>query len=123
MSETGTNQDKISRRFKELARVDDQIADLTVRRAGLMAEVEVLRRGAPAVTERGGALSLTEQILGRVESCEGAISVQAVAAHLVANGVSADSNRVSAILGRNAGPGGRVRRVRRGLFEAAGVAT
>lgn len=118
MTKPGATQTEIERRRSEVSRLDDEIRSRIVRRAGLLAEIEELRKSAPQAHATGEG-TLGERVVAFVQSRKAAVQTKDVVSHLEESGVDFNPNSVSVLLERKARPGGPLMKVGRGRYEVA----
>ena len=118
MSETGTIQAQIERRRGEIARLDQEVRERVVKRAGLLAEIEELRKSQP-VAPPGAEVTVGERVVAFIQSCNGPVQTKEVIVHLRESDLDFNANGVSVLLDRKSKPGGPLRKIGRGTYEVA----
>lgn len=112
--------DQIERRRGEVARLDQEVRERVVRRAGLLAEIEELRKSQPIVPAEA-EVTAGDRVVAFVQSGTGPVKTKDVIIHLRERDVEFNPNSVSVLLERAAKPGGPLRKIGRGTYERSGT--
>jgi hypothetical protein len=116
MNETGTIEAQIERRRGEVARLDQEVRERVVRRAGLLAEIEELRKSQP-VAPPEAEVTVGDRVVAFIQSRNGPVQTKEVIAHLSESDLDFSPNGVSVLLDRKSKPGRPLRKIGRGTYE------